>query len=245
LMAPDVHTQIQTLLDRARLAQSVSDASVDLITLSNETLFTKNYEYDFGPVSPDEKNLPSPDGKLIAERKRGPDDNYYIYMAKAPKKGYKPNFKRLGKTSGAYAPAWSPDSQKLVYCRIVNRQRQLEQLDLKSMAAQILFVTKSANLGIHPVYHPAGNKIAYVYEGRICLINIGNQAPVFLSGLSSSNNPGDAYFKQLLKTKQKLDYTAELQWSLDGTMIRFHQTDKKGKLLDELLFLDVTTSNNP
>jgi hypothetical protein len=121
----------------------------------------------------------------------------------------------------------------------------LEQLDLKTMEAQVLFLTKSTNLGIHPVFHPAGNKIAYVYEGRICLIDAGDKAPVVLSGFSSSNNTGDAYFKQLLKTKQKLDYTADLQWSTDGTMIRFRQTDKKGKLLDELLFLDVTTSNNP
>ena len=79
---------------------------------------------------------------------------------------------------------------------------------------------------------------------RICLINAGDKTPVIFDGLSSSGNTSDAYFKQLLKTKQKLDYTAELQWSTDGTMIRFRQTDKKGKLLDELLFLDVTTSNN-
>ncbi len=245
LMAPDTHAKIQTLLDRAHRAQSVSDASVDLITLSNETLYNKSYDAEFESVNQDEKNISSPDGKLIAARKKGPDDKYYIYLAKTPKKGNKPSFKRLSKTSGAYEPAWSPDSRDLVYCRIINKQRQLEQLDVKTTAAQILFLTKSSNLGIHPVYHPAGNKIAYVYEGRICLINIGDKVQTVLAGSSSSDNTGDAFFKQLLKTKQKLDYTAELQWSADGTMIRFHQTDKKGKLLDELLFLDVTTSNNP
>jgi hypothetical protein len=244
LMLPDTHTRVQNLIDRAHRAQSVADASVDSITLSNETLFNKNDEVEFAPDNPDEKNIPSPDGKLIAARKKGSDDKYYVYLAKAPQKGNKPSFKRLGKTSGAYEPAWSPDGKELVYCRIVSKQRQLEQLDVKTMATQILFLTKSTNLGIHPAYHPAGNKIAYVYEGRICLINAGDKTPVIFDGLSSSGNTSDAYFKQLLKTKQKLDYTAELQWSTDGTMIRFRQTDKKGKLLDELLFLDVTTSNN-
>jgi len=79
----------------------------------------------------------------------------------------------------------------------------------------------------------------------VCLINNGNKAPYVYEGSASLGGQNVTYFKQLLKTKLKLGYDTQLEWSTDGTMIRCHQTDKKGKITDELLALDVTTPNNP
>jgi hypothetical protein len=111
------------------------------------------------------------------------------------------------------------------------------------MKSQVLFHSMS-KMGANPVYHPSGNKVAYVYEGRVCLINTGDKVSFVYEGPVSSVNTGGTYFKQLLKTKETLNYTADLQWSDDGTMIRCRQTDKHGKKTDELVVLDVMASAN-
>jgi hypothetical protein len=102
----------------------------------------------------------------------------------------------------------------------------LEKTNVETRVTQTLFYSKSNTLGIHPAYHPAGNKMAYVYGGKVCLIN--TDGPIY---------------KTLLKPNQSLNYTAELSWSNDGTMIRCRQTNKHGNGFDELLVLDVTTNN--
>ncbi len=244
LLLPNTHSKVQSLVDRARRAESIAAASVDAISLSQETAFSPSDSVYFAPANPNEKSLSSPDGSHLVSRKKGSDGFYYLHIAKAPKKG-KADFKRLSKTKGAHQPAWSPDGQELVYCRTVKKQRMLEKINVKTKSIQTLFSTQSSTLGICPVFHPAGNKIAYVYEGRVCLINDGNKGTYVYDGSASSGNIGATYFKQLLKTKLRLEYTAKLEWSMDGTMIRCRQTDSKGKLVDELLALDIAVSGNP
>ncbi len=231
-ISPDTRAKIDSLSDRSKRAEDISKASVDTIVLKNEIPFNKSFEPDFPQSAEDsEKIISSPDSTNLAARRKGPNGIYYLYIAKVPAKGDQVVFKLIKQTFGAEKPAWSPDGQELVYWRTTKGQKKLEKTNIKSMITQTLFFTKSTKLGIHPAYHPAGNKVAYIYEGRVCLINTG-----------------DTLYKQLLKTKQKLDYTAALAWSTDGTMIRCAQIDKhdkQKKTLDQLLVLDVSAANNP
>jgi len=226
-IAPDTQAKVDSLADRSRRALEIGKASVDLITLKSEIPFTKSYEGDFPPEITGEAKMLSPDGTYIAARKKGPNGVYYLYVAKVPAKGDEARFDLLKQTFGADRPTWSPDSKELVYWRSKKGYQKLEKTAVKTLVTQTLFYTKNNHLGIHPAYHPAGNKIAFTYAGRLCLVNIGDNTN-----------------KQLLKTNLKLDYTAELSWSSDGTLLRCRQTDKHGKVTDELLLLDVVGSSN-
>jgi tetratricopeptide (TPR) repeat protein len=245
LFSKGVHSKIEAFADRARRAGSVSVASVDSVILKDEIPFDKSEESDFTDQKPTGKVSLSPDGNDLITRKKAADGVFYLNIAKAPKKGKKAVFKRLVKTSGAIQPSWSPDGSELIYCRIAKRQRTLEKLNLKTRTIQTLFSTQSQKLGIYPVFNPAGNKIAYIYEGRIGLINTGNKTPYIYNGSAALNNAEGTYFKQLLKTKQTFDAATEVEWSADGTMIRCRQADKQGKIMDELLVLDVVSPLNP
>lgn len=224
---PDTRARLDSLSDRNRRAQALAAASVDWIVIKSETPFNKSYDGDFPALLKDEQVLPSPDGKYLAERKKASNGKYYLYVAKVPAQGDEVKFDLVPQTIGAELPAWSPDGKELVYWRLHGKSRYLDKTDVQSRRTQTLFLTKGNSLGIHPAFHPAGNKIAYVYEGRITLANIG-----------------DSSFKQLLKTAKKLDYTAALDWSNDGTMLRCSQRDKHGQLTEELLVLDVTAPTN-
>ncbi len=244
LISPATHDKVQGLVDRARLAENISKAASDMIILKNEIPFNPSYEPNFAPQNPDNKIIPSPDGSYLVSRKKGSDGVYYLYLAKVPLKGKKAVFKRLQATAGADKPSWSPDGQELVYSQTADKTRKLEKTNVKTRKTVCLFSTQSKNnIGIYPVYHPSGNMIAYIYEGRVCLINAGTNMSYIYEG--SAPSAGETYFKQLLKTKLKLSYTAELEWSTDGTIIRCSQTDKQGKKIDELLVLDVMALNNP
>lgn len=228
LISPDTRAKIDYLSDRSRRALTIAKASVDSIILRSEIPFNKSNESDFMPANQDDDILPSPDGGYLAERKKGPKGVYYLYVAKVPVKDDKAVFNLVPQTFGADKPTWSPDGRELVYWRVARGRRKLEKTNIKTKITQTLFYTKSNSLGIHPAYHPAGNKIVYVYEKRVCLINVG-----------------DNFNKQLLKTNLKLDYTADLTWSMDGTMVRCRQTTSHGKAIDELLVLDVSNTNSP
>ncbi len=225
---PDALAKVDALKDRARRADAIATASVDLIFVRNETAFNKAYETDFPVVDQDDSVILSPDGSRMAERKRAGNGVEYLYVAKVPSKGDRARFSLLPQTFGAEKPIWSPDGQNLVYWRIHKGTRTLVKTNVKTLATQTMFYTQSHSLGMNPAYHPASNKIAYVYEGKVCLTN--------------TNGP---YYITLLKTAQKLDYTADLSWSTDGTMIRCRQNPKRGKPFDDLLVLDVSAANNP
>ncbi|HUO56817.1 MAG TPA: tetratricopeptide repeat protein [bacterium] len=231
LIAPGTVAKIDSLADRAKRAEAIAHASVDQIALQSEITFNKSYESDFPPsMDEGEKIIPSPDQATLAARRMAPNGKYYLFTAMVPAKGDQVVFKPILQTVGAEKPTWSPDGQELVYWRTQGGKRLLEKTNVKTKVTQTLFFTKSKMLGAHPSYHPAGNKIAYIYEGRVCLINTG-----------------DTFYKQLLKTKQKLDYTADLSWSSDGTMIRCSEDgpDPKTKKVDELLVLGLSTLPAP
>lgn len=231
-ISPDTRAKIDSLADRSRRAEEISTASVDTMVLKDEIPFNKSFEGDF-PAEEEatDKVIASPDGSCLASRKKASNGVFYLYVAQVPAKGDQVVFKLIKQTFGADKPCWSPNGDELVYWRTARGLRKLEKTNIKTMVTQSLFYTKSQNIGMHPAYHPAGNKVAYIYEGRVCLINTG-----------------DTLYKQLLKTKQKLDYTADLAWSTDGTMIRCSQadkSDKQKKIYDELLLLDVSAAGNP
>lgn len=224
---PDARAKVESLIDRTRRAEAISKSSVELIVLRNETPFNKSFEGDFALDDPNQKIISSPDGNSLVSRKQAPNGINYLYLAKSPTKDDKVLFKLVSQTFGANHPSWSPNSQELVYTRQARGLRKLEKTNIKKLITQTLFFTKSNNLGLNPTYHPAGNKIAYIYEGEVWLIN------------------ADGIYKSGLKTNQKLDYTAALTWSTDGTMIRCRQTDKHGNIVDKVLVLDVSATNNP
>jgi len=225
---PDTRAKIDSLADRSRRAQALATVGADWVVLRKEEPFNKSYEQDFAVPPQDEQVMQSPDGNYLAERKRGPKGVFYLYVAKISAKSDKALFKLIKQTFGAERPSWSPDGQDLVFWQTVRKIPRLVKTNVQSGRTETLFYSDSKTLGIHPAYHPAGNKIAYIYEGRVSIVNTG-----------------DAGYKQLLKTTQKLDYTADLAWSTDGTMIRCTQKDKHGKVTDELLVLDVSAPNNP
>ncbi len=227
-IVPDIYAKIQALADRAHRADAMTKASVDEVLLRNEIAFNKGYENDFPNfINSDDRIIPSPDGSYLVSRKKGPNGIYYLYLAKTPVKGDQVIFKLIGQTFGANLPSWSPNSHELVYLRNVRGRRELDRTDIKLSTTQSLFWTKTDSLGTHAAYHPAGNMIVYVYAGKVWLINS--------TGID----------KRWLKTNQKLDYTANLTWSNDGTMIRYQQMDKHGKSVDEVLVLDVSNSPTP
>lgn len=223
----DTRAMIDSLADRVRRAQEIANASVDWIILKNELEFNKSFEGDFIPAQ-DEQVMQSPDGGFLAERKRASNGKFYLFVAKVSDKSDSAVFHPLTQSFGAEMPAWTLDGRYLVYWQTVGKTRKLQKTDVKTKITQTLFSSQSSYLGIHPAYHPAGNKIAYVYAGRVCLVNTDG-----------------AGYKQVLKTSQTLDYTAELSWSSDGTMIRYRQANKHKKMMDELLVLDVSAPNNP
>lgn len=223
----ETRAKIDSLADRSRRAQDIAKDSVDWIVLKSETPFNKSYEQDFTTPAQEDQVMPSPDGNYLAERKRTSNGKYYLYYAKVSSTNDNVVFNILPQTLGAERPAWSQDGKNLVYWQMLRKTRKLQKIDVRTRITRTLFYSQSSELGIHPAYHPAGNKIAYVYAGKICLVNIG-----------------DIGYKQLLKTSKKLDYTADLAWSNDGTMIRCRQADKHGKMFDDLLVLDVSAPTN-
>ncbi len=225
MISPDRRAKVESLIDRARRAVNIAADDAVLITLKNEIPFNKSYETDFLPdLLPNPKGVLSPDGSLLVSRRMTPSRVKYLYLGRIKGKTDNVVFALIPLTFGAELPCWSQDNQELVYRQSIRGLRKLEKTNVKTMATQTLFFTKSDSLGIHPVYHPAGNKIAYVYAGKVWLIN------------SNGTN------KTWLKTIQQLDYTAELAWSIDGTMIRCRQIGKNGKKVDELLVLDVANN---
>jgi tetratricopeptide (TPR) repeat protein len=226
---PDTRAKVESLVDRTRRANDIADVGVDRIILKSESPYNKSYENDFPADEVSPNGLKSPDGNLLVSRRMAPNGVYYLYLAKAPAKDKKPAFKLIGQTFGAGNPCWSPDSNTFIYVRKTGALNKLEKTNLKQMSTQTMFFTKSSRLGSNPAYHPSGSKIAYVYEGKLWLIN--NTNSIFKSGL---------------KTSQKLDYTAVLSWSFDGTMVRYRQADKTGKITTDRIFhLDVSSSNMP
>jgi tetratricopeptide (TPR) repeat protein len=226
---PDARAKVESLVDRTRRANDIANLGVDRIILKDETPYNKSYENDFPAEEVNPKALLSPDGSLLVSRKKAPNGVYYLYLAKAPAKDKKPAYKLIGQTFGAGNPNWSPDSNALIYVRRTGRLNKLEKTNIKKVSTQTMFFTKSSRLGLNPTYHPSGSKIAFVYEGKLWLIN--NTNSIFKSGL---------------KTSQKLDYTAHLSWSFDGTMVRYRQADKTGKITAGRIFhLDVSSSNIP
>jgi tetratricopeptide (TPR) repeat protein len=226
---PDSRAKVESLVDRTRRANDIANIGVDRIILKSEAPFNKSYENDFPVEGAKPKALLSPDGGLLVLRHLAPNGVYYLYLAKTPAKDKKAAYKLIGQTFGAGNPCWSPDSSCLIYTRRTGALHKLEKTNVKKMSTQTMFFTRSSLLGLNPSYHPSGSKIAFVYEGKLWLIN--NTNSVFKSGL---------------KTSQKLDYTALLSWSFDGTMVRYRQADKAGKITTDRIFhLDVSSSNIP
>jgi tetratricopeptide (TPR) repeat protein len=226
---PDTRAKVESLVDRTRRANDIANLGVDRIVLKSESPYNKSYENDFPADALTPQVLKSPDGSLLVSRKMAPNGIYYLYLAKAPAKDKKPAYKLIGQTFGAGNPSWSPDGNTLIYVRKTGALNKLEKTNIKQMSTQTMFFTKSGRLGLNPSYHPSGNKIAYVYEGKLWLMN--NTNSIFKSGL---------------KTSQKLDYTAVLSWSFDGTMVRYRHADKTGKITTDRIFhLDVSSSNIP
>ena len=226
LVLPELRAKVDALQDRIRRANLIAGCDATALWLKSEMPFNNSLTVDFPPLGTGvESGLLSPDGKWLVSRKRAKNNIYYLYLANVSTNSNAVTFKLLPQTFGAEVPTWSLDSQSLVYERQVGKLRKLEKTSFAQKTTRTLFYIPQAripNLGFHPSYHPAGNKIAFVYDGKMWIMN------------------ADGLNVTLLKTKQKFDYTSELSWSLDGTMIRCQQGGSTP--IDDCLTLDATTS---
>jgi tetratricopeptide (TPR) repeat protein len=247
-LSAELRSKIDALADRSKRAERLVSASADAVVLREEVpgageqaALNKNgemspnknpgensYESDFPQSLPMGKWIPSPDGKKLVARKRDPNGHWALALAKTPVKGREPVFQgTVKRTGGVGEPSWSPDGSGLVYRRFTGGVWKLDKLDVKNGESQNLYFTKSDSLGTHPAYHPAGNKIAFVYSGNVWLIN------------------SDGTDKTLLKTRTKFGPETALAWSFDGTLIRCVKNDKRGRAAEELLVLDALKSPIP
>jgi len=163
LLTTETRAKVQLLVDRAHRAESMAETGVDSIKLVNESPVPSDAKAYFEEKKSDDKIINSPDGGYSVSRKKSSNGFFYLYLAKAPKKGEKADFKKLSKTKGAHQPAWSPDGKEIVYCRTVKKERSLEKITVKTKAIETLFSTQSSNLGIYPVFSPRGE------QDRLCL----------------------------------------------------------------------------
>ena len=224
---PDARAKVEALVDRTRRALGLAQMDSSEASIRSEEPFNKSFEVEFDSNTLTAQNrVPSPLGDFVVSRKQV-GKSYYLYLAKTDPKSEKLTFKIIPHTSGANLPNWSPDEAGLVYLRSIGGGRRLERMDLKTGKSQTIFHSDDASLGLYPVYHPSGSKIAFVYDGNVWLVN------------------GDGTDKTLLKTNEKLDYTAHLTWSGDGTLLRCQMDGKKQKPVDEVLTLDVGGTFNP
>ncbi|HVM32819.1 MAG TPA: hypothetical protein VMU88_06775 [bacterium] len=220
-VSPDSRARVEALMDRARRALGMAQLDSSAVSIRSEEPFNKSFEADFAANTPTAADrVVSPNGDWVVSRKQA-GKSYYLYLAKEDLKSGKLVFKIVPHTSGANLPAWSPDEGALVYLRQTGGVRRLEKMDLRTQKASTVFHSDDASLGLYPVFHPSGSKIAFVYGGNVWLVN------------------ADGTDKSLLKTNERLDYTAHLTWSADGTLLRCQTDPKKRKTFDEVLTLDV------
>ncbi len=227
LVAPEQRARVEALQDRIRREALIENCDSTALWIKSETVFNNSFTADFVP-SPTgaESGLLSPDGQILVSRKKAKNGIYYLYSAKVLPNSNEVSFKLLPQTFGAELPTWSADSQSLVYERLAGKKRKLEKTNLNKNITKTLYFTASTpipTLGFHPAFHPAGNKIAFVWDRKIWVMT------------------ADGLNVTWLKTAQHFDYTSELSWSFDGTMIRCQQGGTNP--VDDLLILDATTSN--
>jgi hypothetical protein len=220
----ETRAKVDALSDRSRRADLLSRSSVDLVFLRKEEVFNKALEQDFGPIHGPGDRIPSPDGKFVVDRKRAPNGTIHLYLAQVPEKGDKLVFKILKPTFGAGIPSWSPDGKDLIYVRSTGNRKKLERTSIKTKATQTLYWTEGRDLlGTSTAYHPSGSMIAYVYAGKVWVMNPNG-------------------IKSWLKSKETLSYTAGLAWSKDGTMIRYWDLKPGQKnRVENILVLDANT----
>ncbi len=218
----DTRAKVETLVDRVGRAEAIARADAMMITLREEVSFNKSFEADFpARVTLDNGTSPSPDGQYLIKTKAPTGKSPGLYWGKVQGPRADVKYQWIPGSQGAVFPVWSPNSQEFVYRRAAGIQHVLDKYDLKTRKSQTLFSTPADSLGIQSDYHPAANKIAFIYAGSVWIIN------------ANGTN------KSMLKTKQKINYTAQIRWSTDGTMIHFLQQDAKGKPVEGVLILDI------
>ncbi len=219
----DTRAKVESLVDRVGRAGAIASADAIAIVVREEVPYHKGYESDFPPpFTVDKGTLPSPDRQFLLRLKSGRDGVPLLWLGKAPgPKEKEVTFRPVAGTQGAALPSWSPDSREFVYRRVRGTSRTLEKAEAKKPVPRRLFSTTRNTLGAQAVYHPSGNKIAFVWEGNIWLIN------------------SDGTNKSMLKGSKGLPSGTNLLWSADGTMIRYRFRDAKGKDFEGVLVLDV------
>jgi hypothetical protein len=222
-MPTDTRAKVESLVDRVGRAGAIAGADAVMITVREDLDYNKGFDADFpAPFTVDKGTLPSPDRQNLVRLKAGSSGSPSLWLGKAPgPKEKNVVLRSVPGTTGASQPSWSPDGKELVYRRSAGSKRTLEKVDVKTRSTRALFSTTRNTLGERAVYHPAGNKIAFVWEGNVWLIN------------ANGTN------KSMLKVRRNLGNRAQILFSSDGTMIRYKDRDAKGKDYEGVLVLDI------
>jgi Tol biopolymer transport system component len=145
----------------------------------------------------------------------------YLYLG--PIDGEKEKARPVAMSTGAFRPQWSPRGDALVFTRFSNTTQNIERLDPQTGKIKTLFFTTKELLGKYPAFDPSGTKVAFVFAQGLWVINVGGN------------------HKTKLKTEKPVDASSVLEWSADGTLLKYRSVGFQGPGRAVILVLDAGT----
>ncbi|MCI0416498.1 serine/threonine-protein kinase [bacterium] len=117
--------------------------------------------------------FPSPDGKWIAMRTHGKQENLYISRLDGTEQRQLTNDMHKNRV-----PRWSPDGKSILF--FSDRTGQYESWSIRPDGSGLQQITKTTGpRGIGPpVLSPDGKRIVWYRDNVPCIVNIGGQLPV-------------------------------------------------------------------
>jgi tetratricopeptide (TPR) repeat protein len=219
-LASDAKEKARGLVDRGDRAGRIQAADAAEVFVLRETESSPQTSSDFAPKVSAVSSGVSPDGKSRAwvGKKNG-----VSYLFLGPVDGEKEKARPIAMSTGAFRPQWSPRGDALVFTRFSSTTQNIERLDPQTGKIKTLFFTTKGLLGKCPVFDPSGTKVAFVYAQGLWVINAGGN------------------HKTKMKTEKPVDASSVLEWSVDGTSLKYQSAGDKGPGRAVILVLDAGT----
>jgi tetratricopeptide (TPR) repeat protein len=209
-LATDAKATAQGLVERGDRAGRIQSADADLLWVLKETSYAPQFSADFAHSVPATCIGISPDGKIrvwVSQKSGVP--NLYL----GPVGGGKETESLVAMSTGAFRPNWSPSGDALVFARFLSKTQNVECLDPRTGKTKTLFFTTRGLLGKYPVFDPSGTKVAFVYAKSLWVINATGS------------------HKLKLKSEKPVDSSSALEWSMDGTLLKYRSVTGQTRLL--------------